>query len=89
MVLFIPNSFLSNCGAGLHFVLEFPDGEEQDWLIKQAEKVGVKIYSMLPFWNDRSNCPQNIIFAGYSVLSEKQIREGIALLQSAWFGDLS
>ncbi|MGJ0848357.1 hypothetical protein ACR77J_16830 [Tissierella praeacuta] len=44
---------------------------------------------MLPFGNDRSNCPQNIIFAGYSVLSEKQVREGIALLQSAWFGDLS
>ncbi|WP_313758405.1 hypothetical protein [Tissierella sp.] len=44
---------------------------------------------MLPFWNDRSNCPQNIIFAGYSVLSEKQMREGIALLQGAWFINLS
>ena len=75
-------------GAGIHFVLEFPGGEEQDWLIKQAEKVGVKVYSMIPFWNDRNDCPRNIIFAGYSLLSEQQIREGIALLQSAWFSAL-
>lgn len=76
-------------GAGLHFVLEFPDGEEQDWLIKQAEKVGVKVYFMTPFWNNRNDCPRNTIFAGYSLLSEQQIREGIALLQSAWFSALS
>lgn len=76
-------------GAGLHFVLEFPDGEEQDWLIKQAEKVGVKAYPMIPFWNDQNACPQNMLFTGYSLLSEQQIREGIALLQSAWFGTVS
>jgi GntR family transcriptional regulator / MocR family aminotransferase len=75
-------------GAGLHFILEFPGGEDQDWLIKQAEKVGVKVYSMIPFWNDRNDCPRNIIFVGYSLLNEQQIREGIALLQSAWFNQL-
>jgi len=41
---------------------------------------------MIPFWNNRNDCSRNIIFAGYSLLSEQQIREGIALLQSAWFG---
>ncbi|MBU5591686.1 PLP-dependent aminotransferase family protein [Clostridium sp. MSJ-4] len=75
-------------GAGLHFILEFPDGKEEEWLIKQAEKVGVKVYSMIPFWNHRNDCPRNIIFAGYSLLSEQQIREGIALLKSAWFSAL-
>ena len=75
-------------GAGLHFVLEFPGGEEQDWLIKQAEKVGVKVYPMIPFWKDRNTCPQNLLFTGYSLLNEQQIRKGIALLQSAWFGAL-
>lgn len=75
-------------GAGVHFVLEFPGGEEQAWLIKQAAKVGVKVYSMIPFWNNRNDCPRNVIFAGYSLLSEQQIREGIALLQSAWFSAL-
>lgn len=72
-------------GAGLHFILEFPGGKEQDWLIKQAEEVGVKVYPMIPFWNERNDCPQNLIFVGYSLLSEQQIRKGIALLQSAWF----
>lgn len=73
-------------GAGLHFVLEFPGGEEENWLIKQAEKVGVKVYPMTPFWKDQDACPQNMLFAGYSLLSENQIRKGIKLLQSAWFG---
>ncbi|HBA04336.1 MAG TPA: PLP-dependent aminotransferase family protein [Clostridium sp.] len=76
-------------GAGVHFVLEFQGGEEQDWLIKQAEKVGVKVYSMIPFWNNRNECPRNIIFVGYSLLNEQQIREGIALLHSAWFNALT
>lgn len=76
-------------GAGLHFVLEFPGGEEQDWLIKQAEKVGVKVYPMIPFWKDQDACPQNMLFTGYSLLSEQQIRKGIELLQSAWFGTVS
>lgn len=76
-------------GAGLHFILEFPGGEKQDWLIQQAENAGVKVYSMIPFWYERNACPQNVIFVGYSLLSEQQIRKGIALLQFAWFGTLS
>lgn len=76
-------------GAGLHFILEFPGGEEHDWLINQAERVGVKVYPMIPFWNERRACPQNVIFVGYSLLSEQQIRKGIALLQSAWFSALT
>ncbi|WP_346929652.1 PLP-dependent aminotransferase family protein [Clostridium sp.] len=88
MKMFGGKVILHGRGAGVHFVLEFPGGEEQDWLIKQAEKVGVKVYSMIPFWNDRNDCPKNIIFVGYSLLSEQQMREGIALLQSAWFGAL-
>lgn len=76
---------LHGLGAGLHFVLEFLDGKEQDWLIKQAEKVGVKVYPMIPFWKDKEACPKNMLFTGYSLLNEQQIREGIALLQSAWF----
>lgn len=75
-------------GAGLHFVLEFPGGEEQEWLINQAEKVGVKVYPMIPFWNEENACPKNTIFLGYSLLSEQQIRKGIALLQTAWFSAL-
>lgn len=88
MKMFGRKVILHGRGAGVHFILEFPGGEEQDWLIKQAEKVGVKVYSMIPFWNDRNDCPRNIIFVGYSLLNEQQIREGIALLQSAWFNAL-
>ena len=76
-------------GAGLHFILEFPNGEDQEWLIKQAEKVGVKVYHMLPFWKNQDDCPKNILFLGYSLMSEQEIREGIELLESVWFGALS
>lgn len=75
-------------GAGSHFILEFTGGEEQEWFIKQAEKVGVKVYPMIPFWNERNDCPKNVIFVGYSLLDEQEIRKVIALLQSAWFSEL-
>ncbi|WP_055668207.1 PLP-dependent aminotransferase family protein [Desnuesiella massiliensis] len=86
--MFGSKAILYGRGAGLHFIMEFPGGEEQDWLIKQAEKVGVKVYPMIPFWNERNACPRNLIFVGYSLLGEQQIRKGIALLQSAWFSAL-
>lgn len=72
-------------GAGLHIILEFIGGEDQDWLIKKAEEVGVKVYPTKPFWSDQSKYNKNTIFLGYSMLDEKQIIQGIELLNLAWF----
>lgn len=72
-------------GAGLHFLLEFPTGAEEEWLIQKAEEAGVLVYSVKPFWNNLDTCPTNMLFAGYSLLNEQQIREGINRLRQVWF----
>lgn len=72
-------------GAGLHIILEFTGGEDQYWLIKKAEEVGVKVYPTKPFFSDESKYKKNTIFLGYSMLDESQITHGIELLNQAWF----
>ena len=72
--------------AGLHIVLEFVNGEKQKWLIEKAREYQVKVYSTSPFWYIKGNCSENSILMGFSMLSEKEIVDGITLLNKAWFG---
>jgi GntR family transcriptional regulator/MocR family aminotransferase len=71
--------------AGLHFLLEFVQGEKQDWLIEKAREHKVRVYPTLPYWHRKERCRENFILMGFSMLSEKEIVEGIALLKKAWF----
>ncbi len=71
--------------AGLHIILEFVNGENQRWLIEKAKEYNVNIYSTMPYWIEKENCPQNRILLGFSALSEKDIIEGINILNRAWF----
>jgi len=75
-------------GAGMHIVLEFINGEEQDWLISRAKDFGIKVYSTMPYWMNKSNCLKNTLFIGFSSLDEKEIIDGITILNKAWFGNI-
>lgn len=72
-------------GSGIHFILEVKTHRDQHFLIERAEEFGVRIYSTEPFWIDPSDCPYNMLFAGFSTLDEHQIKEGLKLLKKAWF----
>lgn len=72
--------------AGLHFLLEFVQGEKQEWLIEKAREHKVRVYPTLPYWYRKERCLENFILMGFSMLSEKEIVEGISLLKKAWFG---
>ncbi|PYG86648.1 GntR family transcriptional regulator/MocR family aminotransferase [Ruminiclostridium sufflavum DSM 19573] len=82
------NAVLHGRGAGLHFLLELPEGTDTERLIRKAEKAGVRVYPVRPFWNRSDDCPDNLIFMGYSLLDEKKIREGIRLLRYACGEDI-
>ncbi|AFS77410.1 GntR family transcriptional regulator [Gottschalkia acidurici 9a] len=75
--------------AGLHILLEFLNGESQDWLIKRAKEYKVKVYPTYPYWINEDNCPKNIILLGFSSLSEKEIVEGVNILNKAWFKNIN
>ena len=71
-------------GAGLHFILEFPKGTKASDLIRRAREAGVLVYSVEPFWGQAGRCPQNLLFMGYSLLDEQEIREGVRILYQVW-----
>lgn len=72
--------------AGLHLLLEFTNGESQEWLIERAKVFGVQVYPTKPYWQRVEHCEANFILIGFSLLTEKEIAEGIRLLKDAWFG---
>lgn len=71
-------------GAGLHFLVEFAEEVEAEGLIQMAEEAGVRVYPVTPFWSASEACPPNLLFAGYSLLNERQIQEGLRLLKEVW-----
>ena len=79
------NVIIHGRGAGMHLVLEFVNGEEQEWLISRAKEFGIKVYPTAPFWMNNSNCLKNTLFIGFSLLDEKEILDGVTLLNKAWF----
>lgn len=71
--------------AGLHFILEFVQGESRKVMIEKAQKHGVRVYSTIQYWHGKEKSPDNCVFIGFSKMSENLIREGIVLLSKAWF----
>lgn len=71
--------------AGLHIILEVNNKMTEEQLISRAEDVGVRVYPVSVYWEEASKYKNNMILVGYSSLNEKEIKEGIRLLQSVWF----
>ncbi|MDL2268311.1 PLP-dependent aminotransferase family protein, partial [Desulfovibrio sp. OttesenSCG-928-G15] len=69
--------------AGLHLLLEFPDGPGESVLVARAAQYGVKVYPLSAFWEDASRCTENTLFIGYGMLSEADIVAALELLHKA------
>ncbi len=69
--------------SGLYLLMQAHFGKSESWLIEQAQKQGVKIYSTLPhFIAEYPNEP--LIKLGFSNLSAAEIVKGVSLLNAAW-----
>lgn len=71
--------------AGLHIMLEFVNGEDQDMMIEKAAAHQVLVYPANQFWYEQENAVRNLVMIGFGGLSEDEIIEGINLLRQAWF----
>lgn len=71
--------------AGLHIILEFNCGLKEGELLKRAENHGIKIYPVSQFWMNEERYTDNMILLGFSGMSEDDIREGVIILNNAWF----
>lgn len=71
--------------AGLHILLEFLDGQQEEDLIHKALECKVKVYPVSPFWLNEHNYKNNALILGYGMISEEDISKAIEILSQAWF----
>ena len=71
--------------AGLHILLTDKKGRTEEELIAKAAKRGVKVYGLSSSFihKEHNKYPPTVIL-GFANLTEKEIREGTALLKEAW-----
>ncbi|WP_400247782.1 PLP-dependent aminotransferase family protein [Niallia sp. JL1B1071] len=68
--------------AGLHLLIRVP-AEQEDRLLEEAERIGIKIYTTKSYYTDKKD--RFPLLLGFGGLEEKEIKEGIQRLARAWF----
>ena len=71
--------------AGLHILLEFNNGLEEEEIIIKAKNYGVLVYPVSIFWMRVEKYSNNMVLLGFGGMQESEIIEGIKLLNDAWF----
>ena len=55
--------------AGLHVLIEFIDGKNQEVMVERAAVHGVKVSTTCQYWHRQENVQQNLIIMGFGVLT--------------------
>lgn len=77
---------ISGQNAGLHLLLEFPDGRSESDLLRQAMLQGVRVFPTSPFWLSRDSRRNSAVLLGYGRISADDIVPAVDRLKKAWFG---
>lgn len=72
--------------AGLHILLEFLDGQQEEELVRKALEHKIKVCPVSPFWLNKDNYRNNALILGYGMISEEDIPRAVEILSQAWFG---
>lgn len=70
--------------AGVHLLLESVCNKNEDWLVNQAKKQGVKVYGLSTYEIEKVEKTNGTVILGYANLTEKEIEEGLSCLRNAW-----
>ncbi|MBD8500864.1 PLP-dependent aminotransferase family protein [Paenibacillus arenosi] len=73
--------------AGLHILLRVHNGMDELELIQTAEKVGVRVYPVSPFWTHPTQAERSMVQIGFGGLSNEDIITGVHALHHAWFNN--
>lgn len=76
-----PGLRVRGIAAGLHALLELPAGVEEEPVIAAADAAGVTVHGLGSF--TRVHRPPPALVVGYGLPSERQLREGIAVIGAA------
>lgn len=81
---------VSGENAGVHLLLHFSGGRNEEELIRMAEEKSIKVYGLSEYYVDRekgSGPEDTTILLGYANMNEEKIREAVRLLGIAWNED--
>jgi GntR family transcriptional regulator / MocR family aminotransferase len=70
--------------AGLHLLVKVKNRSTKE-LVKEAKKVGVKVYDPTFYALNESEVNSSLVMMGFGGVSEEKIDKGVQLLQKAWF----
>lgn len=68
--------------AGLYILIRVHAVQDENWLIDQASRYGVKVYPTSPYFFSPSGEP--LLQLGFSKLTHEEMEEGITILKKAW-----
>lgn len=70
--------------AGLHVLLRFEKLVAERHLIELAQKYGVKVHPISPYYLDKQKTRKTCLLLGYANLDESAIPQAVKLLRKAW-----
>lgn len=73
--------------SGLHILLEFKNGLNEEEIIAKAKNSGVLVSPVSTFWIRRHMYPNNMIMLSYGGISQEKIDEGIRTFSNALFSN--
>lgn len=75
---------VSGENAGVHVLLEFHDGSDEQELVEVAEVAAVKVYGMSQYYMEERISEKATILLGYANLTEEEIEVAIEILCQCW-----
>jgi GntR family transcriptional regulator/MocR family aminotransferase len=71
--------------SGTHFLLKIETEKSEDYLIKKASNMGVRVYGLSEYYlNNDLNEKFKTIVIGYANLTKEDMIKGVSLLEEAW-----
>lgn len=75
--------------SGIYLILEFKNNQKEEWLIKKAKSVNIKVYPVSPIYYNKDNYKGNCVLIGTGSLTEDEIIDAINILNKVWFTSTS
>lgn len=72
--------------SGLHILLEFKNGMNEEELIKKAKQSGVQVLPVSTFWVNKDNYSKNMIMLAFGGVALDEIESGIKALSEGILG---
>lgn len=75
---------ISGENAGVHLLLTFAEGKNENVLIQKAKEQGIKVYGLSAYDIKKKEKEQAVILLGYANMSEEKIIQAVRALMNAW-----